>query len=90
VYEDAGIPLKQQQQTQQSPGQVQQIQMVKQQNQQQQQQQQVKQEQEVDQQGLMCSSADITLNRLNTQESEVDVEGDVKLEFTTSGEEVAG
>jgi hypothetical protein len=82
VYEDAGIPIKQQQ-TQQSPGQVQQIQMVKQQN------QQVKQEQEVDQ-GLMCSSADITLNRLNTQETEVDVEGDVKLEFTTSGEEVAG
>lgn len=35
----------------------------------------------------------MTLNRLNTQETEVDVEGlsaDVKLEFDTSTEEVTG
>jgi hypothetical protein len=92
------------QQPQQSPVssvQVQQIhqsQMVKQQQSQQQQQQQqqsVKQEQTVDQQGLMSKSADMmmTLNRLNTQESEVDVEGlssEVKLEFSQATEEVAG
>uniref|UniRef100_A0A1B0CK78 Chromatin complexes subunit BAP18 n=2 Tax=Lutzomyia longipalpis TaxID=7200 RepID=A0A1B0CK78_LUTLO len=48
-----------------------------------------------EQPGLMGKSAEVmmTLNRLNTQESEVDVEelsGHVKLEFESGHEEVAG
>ncbi|KAF6200829.1 hypothetical protein GE061_005276 [Apolygus lucorum] len=42
------------------------------------------------QQGAMMKSAEVTLNMLNAQESEVDVEGmheDVKLEFGTSHHE---
>lgn len=85
---------------QQTPSkQQQQQQPLQQQNQQQpqpQQQQQIKPEPQQDQQsGLMNESADmmITLNRLNTQESEVDVEelsSEVKLQFETVTEEVAG
>uniref|UniRef100_A0A182KAR8 Myb-like domain-containing protein n=1 Tax=Anopheles christyi TaxID=43041 RepID=A0A182KAR8_9DIPT len=49
-----------------------------------------------DSSGLLCQPADIsmTLNRLNTQEHEADVEGiassDIKLEFEPGTEEVAG
>lgn len=55
----------------------------------------IKQEVHQESSGLMNKSAELemTLNRLNTQESEVDVEGlssDVKLEFETVTEEVAG
>lgn len=56
--------------------------------------QNIKAETEQDQLGMIGTSADMmmTLNRLNTQESEVDVESlstsEVKLEFDT--EEVAG
>lgn len=55
----------------------------------------VKQEVHQEPAGLMNKSAEVmmTLNRLNTQESEVDVEGlssDVKMEFETVTEEVAG
>ena len=100
-------PTKQIQQVQQPAQHQQQLQQP--QNQQQQQQQQlllqspVQQQQQNadikqephDQSGLLNKSGDmmITLNRLNTQESEVDVEGlssEVKLEFETVTEEVAG
>lgn len=63
--------------------------------QQQQQATEIKQE-TGDQAGLMNKSAEMmmTLNRLNTQESEVDVEGlatsEVKMEFETGPEEMAG
>lgn len=56
----------------------------------------VKQEPQDATSGLMdASSGDVmlTLNRLNANENEVDVEGlssDVKLEFGTTTEEVAG
>ncbi|XP_052893054.1 chromatin complexes subunit BAP18 isoform X2 [Anopheles moucheti] len=49
-----------------------------------------------DSSGLLCQTADIsmTLNRLNTQEHEADVEGmgssEMKLEFEPGTEEVAG
>ncbi|XP_011495097.1 PREDICTED: chromatin complexes subunit BAP18 isoform X1 [Ceratosolen solmsi marchali] len=82
AFEEAGVPIRQQQiiaqqqSTQQSN--VQQVQTQK---------------QTVSNPGLMSKSAEVTLNMLNAPESEVDVEGlpeecQVKLEFDGATEEV--
>ncbi|XP_043467183.1 chromatin complexes subunit BAP18 isoform X2 [Leptopilina heterotoma] len=89
AFEEAGVPIRQQQILQQPQQQTNTPQ------QQQQQQQQVQKVQQVTgNQGLMGKSAEVTLNMLNASESEVDVEGlpeecQVKLEFEGATEEVA-
>lgn len=80
AFEEAGLPIRNQQAA------------VAQQVQKQQQQQQ--QAVASGNQGLMGKSAEVTLNMLNAPESEVDVEGlpeecQVKLEFEGATEEVA-
>ncbi|XP_015610362.1 chromatin complexes subunit BAP18 isoform X4 [Cephus cinctus] len=86
AFEEAGVPIRQQQAQQQS---MQQSSVA-----QQQQVQVQKQQQTTANQGLMGKSAEVTLNMLNAPESEVDVEGlpeecQVKLEFEGATEEVA-
>ncbi|XP_066582736.1 chromatin complexes subunit BAP18 isoform X2 [Prorops nasuta] len=82
AFEEAGVPIRQQQI------------LSQQQSNQQSAQQATKQQQSVTSQGLMGKSAEVTLNMLNAPESEVDVEGlpeecQVKLEFEGATEEVA-
>uniref|UniRef100_A0A0K8TSH9 Putative chromatin complex subunit bap18-like isoform 4 n=1 Tax=Tabanus bromius TaxID=304241 RepID=A0A0K8TSH9_TABBR len=100
AFEEAGIPVKQvsiQSQTVVVQATNQQAPIAVTQHQTQPQQIQIKTEQ-IEQQtagliGGKSSDAMMTLNRLNTQENEVDVEGlgsEVKLEFTPGAEEVAG
>ncbi|XP_033207899.1 chromatin complexes subunit BAP18 isoform X2 [Belonocnema kinseyi] len=84
AFEEAGVPMRQQQI----------LQPQQQQANSQQQQQALKKEQNSGNQGLMGKSAEVTLNMLNAPESEVDVEGlpeecQVKLEFEGATEEVA-
>ncbi|XP_012274841.1 chromatin complexes subunit BAP18 isoform X3 [Orussus abietinus] len=85
AFEEAGVPIRQQQVlTQQQSIQQSSVQ----------QQQVQKQQQQAGNQGLMGKSAEVTLNMLNAPESEVDVEGlpeecQVKLEFEGATEEVA-
>ncbi|XP_015512563.1 chromatin complexes subunit BAP18 isoform X2 [Neodiprion virginianus] len=94
AFEEAGVPIRQQQ-------------VISQQNVQQsggggggggggtgQQQAQTQKQQAAGNQGMMGKSAEVTLNMLNAPESEVDVEGlpeecQVKLEFEGATEEVA-
>ncbi|XP_046467993.1 chromatin complexes subunit BAP18 isoform X2 [Neodiprion pinetum] len=94
AFEEAGVPIRQQQ-------------VISQQNVQQsggggggggggtgQQQAQTQKQQATGNQGMMGKSAEVTLNMLNAPESEVDVEGlpeecQVKLEFEGATEEVA-
>ncbi|XP_051158225.1 chromatin complexes subunit BAP18 [Leptopilina boulardi] len=82
AFEEAGVPIRQQQ-------------ILQSQQQSNTQQQQVQKVQQVSgNQGLMGKSAEVTLNMLNASESEVDVEGlpeecQVKLEFEGATEEVA-
>lgn len=87
TFEDAGIPLTKAQ-LQQSPTQAKQGQQVLQQT-----SQIVKTEQvtQVQDPGLMSVASEITLNRLNTHEADVEgFENAVKLEFEAGPEEVTG
>lgn len=81
AFEEAGVPLRQQQIISQQQTNVQQQQQVQ------------APKQAAVNQGLMGKSSEVTLNMLNAPESEVDVEGlqeecPVKLEFDGATEEV--
>lgn len=79
AFEEAGVPIRQQQTTPQQPSSQTNVQQV--------------QKPAVANPSLMGKSAEVTLNMLNAPENEVDVEGlpeecQVKLEFDGTTEEV--